>query len=777
MIFRAILLAVFAIGSSSLVSARELSLGEIVSRATARVVTVREQAGADAGSVKGTGYIVGNVGSLMLVVTARHTVAPVLDANGALPTLQWANAPNGCPTSFAAASVHSLSRANAPAFDVAVIVGDARCAPDLLAVPSAWSNGEPIRGSRFHALRVRWEEPVVDDVGPFWFADRCLPQNTCIDRRALVLETQGTTEAGMSGSPVLTGQGIAGIVQGADQLAAWPSVEVTADICAGLPAPSTNGFDPAGLVCVTAPDASSTISPSLAKAAFATEEETDGRCDRRIGKALRDPSEIGSAYKCRIEYLTQDWAQRSADLNCSDWTFCRDFWFSIVRQNGFSLGVDSPQDWLDLQDSLGLHRSPLDLVLAGPEHIHDFRDTLESHGFHETVSKEEFLKERRHPLPACTVSKQWNTFVHSGAKSGDLLGSDISASGDLAVASIFYGGFDAPRLKYLLLKEVDRTLQVVAVKESGDDQNIKWAPGATLNSNYLFVVALPSTYPNDDRPVRISTLNLWKPEPSQTLDLNVGIDPGAFVRVQQGWLAYVPPQPGEAAQLLNVSEGNKATEVIKLRNVAGRPIGGPAVAFNGAYLAVYSKSPSESGDSAIDIFKKQDDGWHLASSIVSPREDILIDLDISSGRLAILIERSGQGYIKVLDEASNWQQKLLLPVDVTYIPQPGTWPHYELPRVRLLGDLAVIGDPRWTDSNDYRLGAIHVVSFSTLSFGAVVTVLQEHRRGWDSFGENLAVIGNTVLASNVNGLDVNTGEIVAISAQELNQLVGSCHAQ
>lgn len=90
--------------------------------------------------------------------------------------------------------------------------------------------------------------------------------------------------------------------------------------------------------------------------------------------------------------------------------------------------------------------------------------------------------------------------------------------------------------------------------------------------------------------------------------------------------------------------------------------------------------------------------------------------------------------------------------------------------------MVIVGDPRWTDSDDgtqvYR-GAIHVFSL-TQQNTADLTIVNEKRKGWDSFGSSLALVGNLLLSGKTHGAQNNVGQIIVIEQKSLQDLLLGC---
>jgi hypothetical protein len=763
---------------TGIAAAQELSLGDVFARAASRVVMI------NAGDEDGTGYVMASSGKQVLIATSRHVVVPVLEAKKPAIALRWVSAPGGCAPSPRAISVHWLEQADRQAFDVALIVADAGCSPDLRTVPSAWAGGEPSPGSRFHAVRVTTgEPPVIAGVGPFWFADDCLKSGQCINRTRLELWTQGFTEAGMSGSPVVTQAGIAGIVRGGNYVSAWPSAEITAAVCAGTRVPNTHGYNAVGLTCRSAPD-SVPIPAALAQAGpTPLPPAVQGGCDPRTGQPLRDRSEIGTSYKCRLENLARDWESRAGRLNCLDWERCREPWLKAVADNGFTLGLNPPAEWTALLDVLELRPYPADLVLSHPDRIADFRTEFEKHGFvspakdhSPTVPPPSVVSQA--DGPTCLVSQEWRTFVHPGARPGDLMADHLSSSGDLVLASVDYGPLEAKRTKYLVWKPTPAGLQVVAERQN-QEQGVAWRSTATLNANHLFVISI-QLEGGDRSAGYISAVNLWRSGERQRLKLSGTFDRSAAIKFQQGWLAYVPRGRGDTAKLLFLGEDAEVKKEVILSDLAGRHIGGPVLSFNNQYLAIYGPDLGTGVGNGIDIFIRDGDRWLLDGDVKLPAEDTMLDLDIRDGSLAILKKSSGRIIVELREQALQWKARAIIRTIATYERQERERPDYDVPKVLIAGGFVVVGDPRWSSTKswtDEKMGALHVFDVGQPSSASAVTLVQEQRKGWDSFGSQLALVGHQVLARGVHNRENNTGEIIAIDVASLKELVSTCQSK
>jgi len=100
---------------------------------------------------------------------------------------------------------------------------------------------------------------------------------------------------------------------------------------------------------------------------------------------------------------------------------------------------------------------------------------------------------------------------------------------------------------------------------------------------------------------------------------------------------------------------------------------------------------------------------------------------------------------------------------------------YDPPKVFLAGDLVIVGDPLWTDSDDWTekyLGALHV--FTVGQGTATLTIVNEKRKGWDSFGRALALVQNLLLSGKTHGAENNVGQIIAIDVRSLQDLLIGC---
>lgn len=769
MISRLLLSLFLAICTATFSYAQDLALDEIVTRTSARLVIV-QTVGSD--TPGGTGYVLAVKDGQALIATARHTVEPAFSAGGALTEMRWAKTPPSCEEKFTAKSVHALERQGERAFDVAIMVADLECSPDFRAVPSAWREREPVQGSRFFALRLSGNPPSAQSVGPFWFADACLRANTCIDRKALTLRTQGTTEAGMSGTPVLTKAGMAGLVLGMDDVAAWPSVQVTERLCAGLQLANISGFDAGGLACKAAPT-SAVISVRLLESAF--DDDTTQGCDPRLGQELRDRAERGAAYKCRLEGLDQDWKKESARLDCREWNACRDRWFEVVARNGFPLGMEPPTEWLDLLNSIGLRDNYADIVLSNPDRIADFRAEFERNGFKGKLPSAQPKAVQNVQQPAtnvkkCQLARDWPTYVHPDAKSGDLLADTMSVSENQVAASLSYGEIEDWKTKFSIWKIDDHKLTLAAVKENGN-QATRWLPRATVNANYLFTVAIPIES-TDPRAGDILATPLWRDDRPVGLDKVGPSNRYTTISYQNGWLAVIPFVRNDQAALFRVGDEAKITEVVDLDELAGRLVGGRTVAFKDGYLAIFGFDVGRSLGNSIDVFKREASTWTFVTSVATGNDKVL-DIDVSSGRLAILLQRPGKVFVEIRDESAQFQPTILVPVDIAVAEDDGR--DYASPDVLLASNLVVVSDPQWIDADDEeKMGALHVISVEPSSLGLEVTLIQSERRGWDSFGDELVLAGDTVLASGTHGPRVNTGEIVALDTAMLDGLLEGC---
>jgi hypothetical protein len=103
-----------------------------------------------------------------------------------------------------------------------------------------------------------------------------------------------------------------------------------------------------------------------------------------------------------------------------------------------------------------------------------------------------------------------------------------------------------------------------------------------------------------------------------------------------------------------------------------------------------------------------------------------------------------------------------------------------VPKVLIAGGFVIVGDPRSSSTKDWtdeKMGALHVFDVGQPSGAPAVTLVQEQRKGWDSFGSQLALVGTLVLARGVHGRENNTGEIIAIEVNSLAELVSTCQSR
>lgn len=753
---------------TSIAQARELTLTDIIDRAASRVANI------EVGGEEGTGYVFASSSTQVLIATARHVVAPALDNSRLVPSVRWAFAPDGCSPNLRAKATYSVVRDGQSSIDVALIVADADCSSDLAALPSAWVAGEPTPGSRFHAVRATGNPSRKNDVGPFWFSDTCLNAGGCIDRKMLTLSIQGFTEQGMSGAPVVTQQGIVGLVLGSDDVAVWPALQILTALCAGKSQFQAYGFDISGLACQ---GAGSDVIPNSRAEAEPTGPSTgaQGKCDPRIGKALRDSSELGDAYLCRLNNLARTWEADSRRLNCLEWSDCREPWLKIVAENGFPLGLSPPTEWTDLLDLLGLHRNPADLVLSNPSRIADFGAAFAKQGFHDSSNTEVVDASSTaltSPSPACVISRNWSAFVHPKGKPGDLLASTLSSSSDLVLASMDYGPMEAGLRKYTVWKYVPPGLQLLGEKQD-QEKNTFWhpIPGPTLGANYMFV----TTVPQGEDSGYLSAVDLWKPG-QPPIKIENEADPFASIRFQQGWLAYVPPLRGATAKLLFLGDDANVKKKIDLDALASKYVGGPIISFNDRYLAIFGYDLGRGIGDFIDVFERDGDQWKIAGEIKVPSGDLVLDLDIRDGKLAVLVKRSQQVIVEIREQSSQWKASKSIKTDLTNKYELSGSKKYDRAKLLIVGDLVIVGDPRWTDSDDwtevYR-GAIHVFSL-TQQNTADLTIVNEKRKGWDSFGNSLALVGNLLLSGKTHGAQNNVGQIIAMELKSLQDLLLEC---
>jgi len=748
---------------TSIAEARQLTLNDIIDRAASRIASI------NVGDNKGTGYVFASSSTQVLIATARHVVESALDANRLIPSLRWAFVPDGCSPDLRAKATYSVVRDGQSTIDVAVVVADADCSPDLRALSSAWVAGEPTPGSRFHAVRATGNPPKKNDVGPFWFSDTCLKAAGCIDRKRLALLTQGFTEKGMSGAPVVTQQGIVGLVLGSDEVAAWPALQIITALCAGRSRVEAYGFDISGLACRAA--GADVIPNALAEA----EPAGAGKCDPRIGKALRDSSELGDAYICRLNNLARAWEVGSRRLNCLEWRDCREPWLKIVAENGFPLGLSPPTEWTDLLDLLGIYRNPADLVLSHPSRIADFRAAFAKQGFRDSRSTDAVdasSTNLTYPSPTCVISRNWNAFVHPNGKPGDLLASTLSSSSDLVLASMDYGPMEASLSKYTVWKYVPPGLQFLGERQD-QEKNTFWhpIPGPTLGANYMFV----TTVPQGEDSGYLSAVDLWKPgQPPVKIENQA--NPFASIRFQQGWLAYVPPLRGATAKLLFLGDSANVKKKIDLDSLANKYVGGPILSFNDRYLAIFGYDLGREVGDFVDVFERDGDQWKIAGEIKVPSGDIVLDLDVRDGKLAVLVKRSQQVIVEIREQSSQWKTSKSIRTNLTDKYQLSGYKRYDRAKLLIVGDLVIVGDPRWTDSDDwtevYR-GAIHVFSL-TQQNTADLTIVNEKRKGWDSFGNVLALVGNSLLSGKTHGSQNNVGQIISIDLKSLQDLMLGC---
>ncbi|WP_128956581.1 serine protease [Bradyrhizobium zhanjiangense] len=753
---------------TSIAHSRELTLTDIIDRAASRVANIK------VGGAEGTGYVFASSSTQVLIATARHVVESALDTSRLIPSVRWAFAPDGCSPDLRAKATYSVVRDGQSAIDVAVIVADADCSPDLGALPSAWVAGEPTPGSRFHAVRAMGNPPTKNDVGPFWFSDTCLKAGGCIDRKRFTLSIQGFTEKGMSGAPVVIQQGIVGLVLGGDDLAAWPALQIITALCAGKSQFQPHGFDISGLACQAA--GSDVISNTLAEAEpTGPSTGAQGKCDPRIGKALRDSSELGEAYLCRLDNLARAWEAGSRRLNCLEWSACREPWLKIVAENGFPLGLSPPTEWADLLDLLGIYRNPADLVLSHPSRIADFRAAFAKQGFRDSSSADAVdasSTNLTHPSSTCVISRNWDAFVHPNGKPGDLLASTLSSSSDLVLASMDYGPMEASLSKYTVWKYVPPGLQFLGEKQD-QEKNTFWhpVPGPTLNANYMFV----TTVPLGEDSGYLSAVDLWKPG-QPPIKIENGINPFASIRFQQGWLAYVPPLGDATAKLLFLGDGANVKKKIDLDSLANKYVGGPILSFNDRYLAIFGYDLARGIGDFVNVFERDGDQWKTAGEIKVPSGDIVLDLDIRDGKLAVLVKRSQQVIVEIREQSSQWKTSKSIKTDLTNKYALSGYKRYDRAKLLILGDLVVVGDPRWTDSDDWTevyKGAIHVFSL-TQQNTTDLTIVNEKRKGWDSFGNVLALVGNTLLSGKTHGAQNNVGQIISIDLKSLQDLMLGC---
>lgn len=763
----ALLLLTFCSLTTSIARARELTLSDIIDRAASRVANIT------VGGSDGTGYVFTSSGTQVLIATARHVVELALGTNPLTPSVRWAFAPNGCSPDLRAKATYSIVRNGQSTVDVAVIVAEADCAPDLRSLPSAWVAGEPTPGSRFHAVRATGNPPKKNDVGPFWFSDACLKAGECIDRKRMTLSIQGFTEQGMSGAPVATQQGIVGLLLGSDDLAAWPALQITTALCAGKSQFQSQGFDISGLACQAA--GSDVIPSSLAEAELiGPSTGAAGKCDPRIGKALRDSFELGDAYLCRLNNLARAWEIGSRRLNCLEWNDCRQPWLKIVADNGFPLGLSPPTEWTDLLDLLGLHRNPADLVLSHPRRIADFRAAFAKQGFQDSSNTppiDTSQSSLTSPSPACVISRNWDTFVHPNGKPGDVMASTLSSSSDLVIASMDYGPMNASLRKYAIWKYVAPGLQLLGERQD-QEKDTFWhpIPGPALNANYMFVTMVP----NGQGSGYLTAVDLWKPGQA-SIKIKEETDPFATIRFQQGWLAYVPPLTGATAQLLFLGDGATVKKKIDLDTLADKYVGGPLIGFNDRYLAMLGYDLGRGIGDFIDVFERDGDQWKVDAEIKVPSGDIVLDLDIRDGKLAVLAKRSQQVIVDVREQSFQWKVSKSIKTGLKSAYESRATAKYDPPKVFLAGDLVIVGDPLWTDSDDWTreyLGALQV--FNVGLGTATLTIVNEKRKGWDSFGRALALVKNLLLSSKTHGAENNVGQIIAIDVKSLQELLIDC---
>jgi hypothetical protein len=365
-------LVVIAIAFTSLAPtvARAISLDDIEARTASRTVQIVPVL--NKGGETGSGFLIGASGGKILIATAYHVVAAsAAKEPKSVFELRWNLRPDRCAEQATPISMyHLVGTDGGRGPDVALIVADAGCEFDVRQVPSAWAEGTPSAGSRFFAI-VPTGDPVQ-----FYFGDDCLKTNSCVHMEALKLAVGGeVNEPGMSGSPVVSKAGLVGLVGGSNTVVAEPALGLALSICGEKgDRKSISGFDSAKLTCVSSPTG------ALVPAVFADTKVSLG-CDPKIGQKLRDSSEIGTAYLCRLDLLEKNWKARQAGLDCRQWELCRDAWFDSVSKSAFVLGFDPPNEWNLLLELLDLHGYPADLVLSNPDRIGDLRKIFREHGF------------------------------------------------------------------------------------------------------------------------------------------------------------------------------------------------------------------------------------------------------------------------------------------------------------------------------------------------------------------------------------------------------------
>jgi hypothetical protein len=750
-----LLLVVGIILSTSCSAARSIELEDLVGRVRERIVKVDQ----------GMGYVVqsddqGNV----LIATVLHNIKEKFEHGGVGAIEIAAVTPlQGCGAKIVPKAVHWPSGGEGNlAPDLALIVGLASCARELRDVPSAWIIERPSPGSAFYTFAFL---PGVSDGlerrGPVYFADGCLPDDCIKDNQRLVMQNFGD-DPGMSGAPVLTKDGVAGILFGDGRAYITPVIEALASLCGSGEAGASNV---SGFLCAKAP-ADARAVPATLLAENLTTVAHPAKCDPRVGKELRDNSEIGRAYACRLDRLEVLWRERAAGLNCLEWANCRDTWFATVGEAGFPLGFSPPPDWGLLLQLLDMHGYPVELVLSNPDKIQEFRKLFVGKGFGTFEPETVPATDLGGPPPSCTIARAWPTVTHAGAEPGDLLANKMAVSGDMIATSVDYGPLEATRTKYLIWKYSAGQMQLLTERMSPDPATV-WLSTPALNSAHMFVLAgaVSDTVQTELSSNDGSILSIGLTSGNAPPAIFQKVDIRATLNLQRGWLAYIPKGRGTTAMLWKVGETATVEASVNLAEIAGRSIGGTLVSFDGEYLAIFSYDLGTGLGDRIDIFKRTGDQWQLDAEITVPSDDRVWAIDLRAGRLAILGEHGDHAFLGVAEENYRWQYPARLTIDANDKRDSETRADYATPEVVLGPDFVVIGDPKWSEVDDWteeKMGALHVLRLPLSAKSTVIDVIQPERKGWDTLGDSVFTVDTMIVASGTHGVANNTGEVLLI---------------